>query len=121
MLVSVAHAVLACLPSATLGELQVYARLLLPTEGTLLMIRCMPGGWIGSADPEQRAHSHAAQCVQSHIAAAVFQGGAADDALQGMGPCPRGAQIKLCSDMLESTSLGRVPDIRCKLAVSLNS
>ena len=53
MLVSVAHAVLACLPSATPGELQVSARLLLPTEGTLLMIHCMPGGWSGSADPER--------------------------------------------------------------------
>lgn len=52
MLVSVADAVLACLPSAPLGELRVNARLSLLTEGTLLMSHCMPGGWSGSAGPE---------------------------------------------------------------------
>ena len=53
MLVSAAHAVHACLLSATPRDLRVNATLLLPTEGTLLMIHCMPGRWIGSAGPEQ--------------------------------------------------------------------
>jgi hypothetical protein len=72
MFVSVSHAVLACLLSATPGDLRVNASLLLPTEGTLPRIHCMPGHWIGSAGPEQWVQSHIAQSVHSRIGAAVI-------------------------------------------------
>ena len=74
MLVSVAHAVLASLLSASLGELRESARLFLLTEGTLLIIHGKPSGWIGSASPKQWcSHTLHSLCIHA-LEAAVISG-----------------------------------------------